>query len=152
VIQATPGCKGPPEPQPAHRPRAIAVLQTSGWEIAAPEARRVFEAAAARLAEAGVALADRHADPVIAEFEGAILAHGFGQTIHWEFGMTVHFGNPNAPNLIYAHGRIRMRANGRIRNVGPPPRGPSCLGPALPQARKPNNRGLEWPLRGGTEG
>jgi Asp-tRNA(Asn)/Glu-tRNA(Gln) amidotransferase A subunit family amidase len=48
------------------------VLQTSGWEIATPEARRAFEAAAARLAEAGVALADRHADPVVAEVEDAI--------------------------------------------------------------------------------
>ena len=67
-----PGLQGPPEPPPAQRPRALAVLQTSGWEIAAPEARRAFEAAAARLAEAGIALADRHADPVIAEVEDAI--------------------------------------------------------------------------------
>ena len=67
-----PGLQGPPEPPPAQRPRALAVLQTSGWEIAAPEARRVFEAAAARLAEAGITLADRHADPVIAEVEDAI--------------------------------------------------------------------------------
>jgi len=48
------------------------VLQTSGREIAAPEARRLFEAAAARLAEAGIRLADRHADPVITEIEDAI--------------------------------------------------------------------------------
>src|SRR3954447_3782791 len=67
-----PGLQGRPEPPPAQRPHALAVLQTSGWEIAAPEARRVFEAAAARLAEAGIALADCHADPVIAEVEGAI--------------------------------------------------------------------------------
>ena len=44
----------------------------SGWEKAAPEARAAFAAAAARLAAAGIALADRHADPVIEEFEGAI--------------------------------------------------------------------------------
>ena len=67
-----PGLQGPSEPPPAQRPRALAVLQTSGWEIAAPEARRVFEAAAARLADAGITLADCHADPVIAEVEDAI--------------------------------------------------------------------------------
>src|SRR5689334_13529148 len=66
-----PGLQGPPEPPREQRPRALAVLQTSGWEIAAPEARRVFEAAATRLAEAGIALSDRHADPGIAEVEGA---------------------------------------------------------------------------------
>jgi Asp-tRNA(Asn)/Glu-tRNA(Gln) amidotransferase A subunit family amidase len=67
-----PGLQGPSEPPPAQRPRTLAMLQTSGWEIAAPEARRAFEAAAARLAEAGIVLADRHADPVIAEIEDAI--------------------------------------------------------------------------------
>ena len=36
------------------------------------------------------------------------LAHGFGQTTQWKFGMTVRFGNPNTPNLFYAHGRISM--------------------------------------------
>src|SRR4051812_1269594 len=68
----SPGLQGPSEPPPAQRPRALVVLQTSGWEIAAPEARRAFETAAARLAAAGIALADRHADPVIAEVEDAI--------------------------------------------------------------------------------
>src|SRR3954452_11718291 len=67
-----PGLQGPFEPPGPQRPRVLAVLHTSGWEIAAPEARRVFEAAAARLTEAGIALADCHADPVIAEVEGAI--------------------------------------------------------------------------------
>src|SRR5439155_3479765 len=43
------------------------------WEIAAPEARRAFEAAAARLADAGIEVADGRADPVIEEVEGAIL-------------------------------------------------------------------------------
>jgi len=67
-----PGLQGPDEPLPPRRPRTLAVLQTSGWEEAAPEARAAFEAAAARLAAAGIALADRHADPVIEEVEGAI--------------------------------------------------------------------------------
>jgi Asp-tRNA(Asn)/Glu-tRNA(Gln) amidotransferase A subunit family amidase len=48
------------------------VLRTSGWADAAPEARAVLEAAGARLADAGIALADRHADPVIEEVEEAI--------------------------------------------------------------------------------
>jgi Asp-tRNA(Asn)/Glu-tRNA(Gln) amidotransferase A subunit family amidase len=64
--------QGPPESPRAQRPRALAVLQTSGWEIAAPEARHLFEGTAARLAEAGITLADRQADPVIAEVEDAI--------------------------------------------------------------------------------
>ena len=67
-----PGLQGPAEPPPPRRPRALAVLQTSGWEEAAPAARAAFEAAAARLAAAGIALADRHADPVIEDVEGAI--------------------------------------------------------------------------------
>jgi Asp-tRNA(Asn)/Glu-tRNA(Gln) amidotransferase A subunit family amidase len=81
-----PGLQGPPEPPPAQRPRAFAVLQTIGWEDAAPEARRAFEAAVARLAEAGIAMADRHADPAIEEVEGAIAdAAGLTRLINaWE--------------------------------------------------------------------
>src|SRR5437764_5843417 len=67
-----PGLQGPAEPPPPRRPRALAVLQTSGWEEAAPAARAAFEAAAARLAAVGIALADRRADPVIEDVEGAI--------------------------------------------------------------------------------
>jgi hypothetical protein len=40
-----PGLQEPADPPPARRPRALAVLQTSGGEDAAPEARRAFEAA-----------------------------------------------------------------------------------------------------------
>jgi Asp-tRNA(Asn)/Glu-tRNA(Gln) amidotransferase A subunit family amidase len=69
---AYPGLQGPSEPPPPQRPRALAVLRTSGWEEAAPEARAALQAATVRLAEAGIPLADRHADPVIEEVEGAI--------------------------------------------------------------------------------
>src|SRR5438552_1935158 len=62
-----PGLQGPPETPRAQRPHALAVLQTAGWEDAAPDARHAFETAAARLAEAGIALADRRSDPVIEE-------------------------------------------------------------------------------------
>jgi Asp-tRNA(Asn)/Glu-tRNA(Gln) amidotransferase A subunit family amidase len=67
-----PGLQGPAEPPAAQRPRALALLQTAGWEAAAPEARRVLQDAAARLAKAGIALADRNSDPAIEEVEGAI--------------------------------------------------------------------------------
>ena len=50
--------QGPSEPPLPRRPRTLAVLQTSGWEEAAPEARAAFETAVARLAGAGIALAD----------------------------------------------------------------------------------------------
>jgi Asp-tRNA(Asn)/Glu-tRNA(Gln) amidotransferase A subunit family amidase len=81
-----PGLQGPSEPPPPRRPRALAVLQTSGWAEASPEARAAFEDAAARLAAAGIALADRHADPAIEEVEGAIAdAAALTRTINaWE--------------------------------------------------------------------
>jgi Asp-tRNA(Asn)/Glu-tRNA(Gln) amidotransferase A subunit family amidase len=66
------GLQGPPDPPSAQRPRALALLQTAGWEAAVPEARHAFESAAGRLAEAGIALADRHADPIISAVEDAI--------------------------------------------------------------------------------
>ena len=81
-----PELQGPHGPPPAQRPRALAVLQTVGWTDAAPEARRAFETAVARLADAGIALADRHADSLIEEVEGAIAdAGGLTRTINaWE--------------------------------------------------------------------
>ena len=66
------GLQGPPEPPPVQHPRAFALLQTAGWEDAAPEARRAFEVAVARLVEAGIAIADRHSDPAIEAVEDAI--------------------------------------------------------------------------------
>jgi Asp-tRNA(Asn)/Glu-tRNA(Gln) amidotransferase A subunit family amidase len=66
------GLQGPTEPPPARHPRALAVLQTSGWEEAAPEARAAFEVARAKLAGAGIVIADVHADPAIEEVEAAI--------------------------------------------------------------------------------
>jgi Asp-tRNA(Asn)/Glu-tRNA(Gln) amidotransferase A subunit family amidase len=81
-----PGLQGPPEPPPAQRPRAFALLRTVGWDDASTEARRAFEAAVARLAEAGIAIADHHADPAIEEVEGAIAdAAGLTRQINaWE--------------------------------------------------------------------
>jgi Asp-tRNA(Asn)/Glu-tRNA(Gln) amidotransferase A subunit family amidase len=80
------GLQGSPDPPPPQRPRALAVLQTAGWNEAAPEASRAFETAAARLAEAGIALADRHADAAIEGVESAISeAMALTRTINaWE--------------------------------------------------------------------
>jgi hypothetical protein len=33
--------------------------------------------------------------------------------------MILRFGNPQAPDLFYAHGKISMPTDGRVRNVGP---------------------------------
>jgi Asp-tRNA(Asn)/Glu-tRNA(Gln) amidotransferase A subunit family amidase len=57
-----------------------------GWDDASTEARRAFEAAVARLAEAGIAIADHHADPAIEEVEDAIAdAAGLTRQINaWE--------------------------------------------------------------------
>ena len=67
-----PGLQGPPAPPPARRPGVLALLQTAGWEVAAPEARSVFEAAVDVIVDSGIAIADRHADPAIKEVESAI--------------------------------------------------------------------------------
>lgn len=67
-----PGLQGPPDPPSAQRPRALALLQTAGWDVAVPEARQAFDAAAAQLAKAGIAITDRGADPAIEEVEEAI--------------------------------------------------------------------------------
>src|SRR6266851_9960074 len=81
-----PGLQGPPDPPPMQRPRTLAVLETAGWEVAAPEARRAFEAALARLADAGIAIVNRHDDPAIEDVEGAISdAAGLTREINaWE--------------------------------------------------------------------
>jgi Asp-tRNA(Asn)/Glu-tRNA(Gln) amidotransferase A subunit family amidase len=80
------GLQGPSEPPRAQRPRAVAVIETTGWEVAAPEARRAFEAATRRLADAGIRVADRRADPAIEEVEEAISdAAGLTRAINaWE--------------------------------------------------------------------
>jgi Asp-tRNA(Asn)/Glu-tRNA(Gln) amidotransferase A subunit family amidase len=81
-----PGLQGPSEPPRAQRPRSVAVIETTGWEAAAPEARRAFEVATGRLADAGIRVADRRADPAIEEVEEAISdAAGLTRAINaWE--------------------------------------------------------------------
>src|SRR5438132_11376452 len=85
AIRAIPACKGRPSRRQRNAP-ARARLQTSGWEPAPPEAGHVFETTVEHLAKAGVAMADRHADPAIEEVEGAIFsALALTRTINaWE--------------------------------------------------------------------
>jgi Asp-tRNA(Asn)/Glu-tRNA(Gln) amidotransferase A subunit family amidase len=81
-----PGVQGPSAPPPAVRPRALAMLQTVGWDEAAPEAKQAFADAAARLTDAGIAIVDRHADLAIEGVENAIAdAAGLTRQINaWE--------------------------------------------------------------------
>ena len=67
-----PGLQGPSDPPAATRPRRLAVLETAGWNAATPEARDALEAALARIAAAGVAIARRGADPELDAIEAAI--------------------------------------------------------------------------------
>jgi len=67
-----PGVQGPAEPPAASRPRRLALLETSGWAVAAPDARAALEAAAAQLAAAGVQIASRRDAPELAVIEAAI--------------------------------------------------------------------------------
>jgi Asp-tRNA(Asn)/Glu-tRNA(Gln) amidotransferase A subunit family amidase len=67
-----PGVQGPSEPPPLSRPRRLALLETNGWAVAAPDARAALEAAAAQLAAAGVEIASRRDDPNLAALETAI--------------------------------------------------------------------------------
>ena len=81
-----PGLQGPADPPAPQRPLALVALQTAGWEVASPQARHAFEAAVGRLAAAGVAIADRHADTAIEDVEKAISdAAGLTRVINaWE--------------------------------------------------------------------
>ena len=81
-----PGIQGPLEPPAPRRPRALAMLETAGWEGAVPEARRALEVAVARLVAEGITITDRHADQNIDAVERAIFdAAGLTRTINaWE--------------------------------------------------------------------
>jgi Asp-tRNA(Asn)/Glu-tRNA(Gln) amidotransferase A subunit family amidase len=48
------------------------VLETDGWEVAAPEAKAALDAAVARLGAAGVGIAGRRDDPALGAIETAI--------------------------------------------------------------------------------
>ena len=65
------GLIGPATVPPAKRPRAIAVLETEGWEAAEPEARLCVEEALYTLAKAGIEVLRRD-EPAVADVEEAV--------------------------------------------------------------------------------
>ena len=97
-----PGLQGPPEPPTPQRPHAVAVLETAGWEVATADARRAFDAAVARLANAGIAIANRHADRAIDEVEEAISdAVGLTRKINaWEGRWPLNTYRNRDPNKL----------------------------------------------------
>jgi len=80
------GLAGPEDMPRAKRPRALAVLETSGWALASDGAKAAFADAVARLRTAGVVLRDRHNDTLIAEIETALAkARGITDVVNaWE--------------------------------------------------------------------
>jgi Asp-tRNA(Asn)/Glu-tRNA(Gln) amidotransferase A subunit family amidase len=80
------GIQGLPEPPAPRRPRALALLETAGWEVTVPQARRALEVSAARLVAEGITITNRHADRDIDAVERAIFdAAGLTRTINtWE--------------------------------------------------------------------
>jgi hypothetical protein len=49
-----PGLQGPAQSPSAQRPRALAVLQTAGWNVASREAQHALERTAARVPRPGL--------------------------------------------------------------------------------------------------
>lgn len=71
------GGLGGPDALPAHRrPARLLVLETDGWSRATPNAKEEFEAAAARLEDAGVILVRRGHDSALEDFEQMISGIG----------------------------------------------------------------------------
>jgi Asp-tRNA(Asn)/Glu-tRNA(Gln) amidotransferase A subunit family amidase len=67
-----PRLAGPMTPPPAKTPRALAVLETPGWPVAAAGARAELERAVARLRSAGVAILTRCDTPLVDKVESAL--------------------------------------------------------------------------------
>jgi Asp-tRNA(Asn)/Glu-tRNA(Gln) amidotransferase A subunit family amidase len=65
------GLIGPAKVPPAKQPRAIAALETEGWEAAEPEARLCLEEALYTLAKAGIEVLRRD-EPAVADVEDAV--------------------------------------------------------------------------------
>jgi Asp-tRNA(Asn)/Glu-tRNA(Gln) amidotransferase A subunit family amidase len=68
----TPGMQGPDRAPPAKKPRAVAMLETAGWDAATPGARQRLEDCVARLKSAGVDIRTRHNDTKIAALEAEL--------------------------------------------------------------------------------
>jgi Asp-tRNA(Asn)/Glu-tRNA(Gln) amidotransferase A subunit family amidase len=64
---------GPPTAPAATRPRRLAFIETAGWPLASPGAKRAMEGVLERIANAGVELRTRANDPKVAAVEGAVV-------------------------------------------------------------------------------
>jgi len=67
-----PGILGPPALPTAHKPRRIVMLQTAGWNKATDEAKQALRDACKRMEGAGIEIADKTADKVVAVVESTI--------------------------------------------------------------------------------
>ena len=68
----TPGLQGPGKAPAATKPRALAMLETAGWDAASPGAKARLEDCVARLKSAGVDIRTRHNDKKIAALEAEL--------------------------------------------------------------------------------
>ena len=68
-----PGLVGPPSAPTAAKPRQLAFIETAGWALASPGAKRAMEDALARLAAAGAELRTRENDAKVAAVESAVV-------------------------------------------------------------------------------
>jgi len=76
----TPGLQGPEQAPSAAKPRRLAMLETAGWDSAAPAARQRLNERVERLKAAGIEIRTRHNDDRVAALEtdlidAAELAH-----------------------------------------------------------------------------
>jgi Asp-tRNA(Asn)/Glu-tRNA(Gln) amidotransferase A subunit family amidase len=69
----TPGLQGPHESPLALKPKAVAVLETAGWDTAADGAKHQLNACVDKLKSAGIAIRTRHNDPKVAEIEAELV-------------------------------------------------------------------------------
>ena len=68
----TPGLQGPDKAPAAKKPRALAVLETAGWDVASAGAKANLEDCVARLQSAGVDIRTRHNDKKVAALEAEL--------------------------------------------------------------------------------
>jgi Asp-tRNA(Asn)/Glu-tRNA(Gln) amidotransferase A subunit family amidase len=69
----TPGLQGPDNMPAAKQPRSLAVLQTAGWDGAAPGAKQRLDECVARLTSAGVDIRTRENDKNVAALESELV-------------------------------------------------------------------------------
>jgi len=68
----TPGLQGPDRAPAAKKPRALAMLETAGWDVASPGAKANLQDCVARLKSAGVDIRTRHNDKTVAALEAEL--------------------------------------------------------------------------------